>query len=413
VRTFASGLILMGACLAFAPLMHAQGLVGSQVTLTGDYPDLGTPFTEPNTQTVGPGLEYPVGSLTSLPQSGVFVIPINIDVGANSISGHYTANDTALTASFNGYVFDFGPGSPTITGATIDPSTTFAPGSVKLGFSPHQVTINVEGLTATPASSFLIDLTTTPAPPTIVAKDFDVDGFADLVWQNTSTGQRAIWFLKDGVYSSSISLPTASPQWNIAGVGDFGNGQNDLVLQNSTTGQCAIWLLKDGVYSSSISLPTMPVQWRIVGAGDFAANSQNDLVWENIATGQRAIWFLNNGVLSNTLNLPTVSTLWHIAGTGDFNGDGKADLVLENVVTGQRTIWLMNDGVLSSTINLPMVSTQWHIAGAGDFNGSGYASLAWQNTTTGQRAIWFMKNGVFTGSVNLPTLPLQWSIVDH
>jgi hypothetical protein len=184
------------------------------------------------------GLEYPAGSL--IPKSGFFVFPVNIDVGANSISGHYTTSGTVSTTTFDGYVFDFGSSSPIITEATIDPSTTFAPGSLKLGFSAHQVTINVEGLTVTPTSSFLINLTTTPAPPTVIAKDFDGDGFADLVWQNTSTGQRAIWFLKNGVFASSINLATVSPQWDIAGVGDFGNGQNDLVWQNTVTGQCAI-----------------------------------------------------------------------------------------------------------------------------------------------------------------------------
>jgi hypothetical protein len=29
-----------------------------------------------------------------------------------------------------------------------------------------------------------------------VAKDFNRDGYSDLVWENTATGQRAIWLLK-------------------------------------------------------------------------------------------------------------------------------------------------------------------------------------------------------------------------
>jgi len=161
IRLF-RGAILIAAWLAMAPFIHAQGLEGSQVTLTGDLPVLGTPFTEPNTETVGPGLEFPAGSLMALP--GFEVIPVNIDVGANSISGKYTTDEIAETATFNGYVFDFAAGSPTITGATVDPSTTFAPGSLQLGFSAHEVTINVEGLTVTPTSSFLVDLTTVPVP---------------------------------------------------------------------------------------------------------------------------------------------------------------------------------------------------------------------------------------------------------
>ena len=41
------------------------------------------------------------------------------------------------------------------------------------------------------------------------------DGYADLVLENTSTGQRAIWFIKNGVYSSSFYLPTVPVVWKI------------------------------------------------------------------------------------------------------------------------------------------------------------------------------------------------------
>jgi hypothetical protein len=47
------------------------------------------------------------------------------------------------------------------------------------------------------------------------AADFNGDGFADLVWENTATGERAIWFLKNGVFSSGICLPTIPVQWHI------------------------------------------------------------------------------------------------------------------------------------------------------------------------------------------------------
>jgi hypothetical protein len=48
------------------------------------------------------------------------------------------------------------------------------------------------------------------------AADFNNDGFADLVWEDTITGQRAIWFLKNGVFSGGINLPTVPIEWNIA-----------------------------------------------------------------------------------------------------------------------------------------------------------------------------------------------------
>jgi hypothetical protein len=245
-------------------------------------------------------------------------------------------------------------------------------------------------------------------------KDFNGDGFADLVWENTSTGERGIWFMKNGVPSSSISLPRIPVQWHIVGVGDFnGDGNADLVWENTSTGERGIWFLKNGVPSSSISLPTIPVQWHIAGAGDFNGDGNADLVWENTSTGERGIWFMKNGVPSSSISLPTIPVQWHIAGVGDFDGDGYADLVWENTSTGERGIWFMKNGVPSTSISLPTIPVQWHIAGAGDFDGDGYDDLVWQNTSTGERGIWFLKNGALTSSINLPMVPLTWSIEDH
>src|SRR5260221_274320 len=96
-------------------------------------------------------------------------------------------------------------------------------------------------------------------------KDFDGDGQSDLVWENTSTGQRAIWFLKNGYLQRDIYLPTVSTQWHIAGVGDFlGNGQSDLVWQNTSTGQRAIWFMTNGYLQSTLNLPTVSTDWDIV-----------------------------------------------------------------------------------------------------------------------------------------------------
>ena len=91
-----------------------------------------------------------------------------------------------------------------------------------------------------------------------VDKDFTGDGYADLVWENTFNGERLIWLLQNGVYSSTISLPSVSPTWHIAGVGDFlGNGQSDLVWENTVTRRHVIWILNDGVPQYDIELPAV------------------------------------------------------------------------------------------------------------------------------------------------------------
>jgi hypothetical protein len=246
------------------------------------------------------------------------------------------------------------------------------------------------------------------------AKDFNGDGNADLVWENTTTGARAIWMLVKGVYAYAMNLPTAAPNWHIAGVGDLlGNGQSDLVWEDMATGRHAIWILKNGNFQNAINLPSVSAPWHIVGAGDFNGDGFADLVWENSETGERVIWFLINGVYSSSIRLPTAAPSWHIAGVGDFLGNGQADLVWEDEATGKHAIWILKNGVFQSVIDLPIVLAPWHIAGAADFNGDGFADLVWENSGTGERVIWLLKNGVYTSAITLPAASSQWHIVEH
>ncbi len=248
----------------------------------------------------------------------------------------------------------------------------------------------------------------------IVAKDLNGDGQADLVFEDTVTGQRAYWALNNGLYAFGVYLPTEPTQWHIAGVGDFlGNGQSDLVWENLATGECGIWILNNGVYAYAIPLPTVSTQWQIVGAADFLGTGQADLVWENTVTGARGIWILQNGVYSHTINLPSEPVQWHLAGAADFLGTGQAGLVWENTVTGERGIWILHGGVYAYGINLPTVPVQWQIGGAADFLGTGQADLAWENTVTGECGIWILNSGAYAYSIYLPTVPAGWHIVDH
>jgi FG-GAP-like repeat/FG-GAP repeat len=236
------------------------------------------------------------------------------------------------------------------------------------------------------------------------AADFNGDGHADLVWENRSNGQRAIWIMINNQFDHAISLGTVSTDWHIAGVGDFlGNGQSDLVWENTVTGQRAIWIMNGGVFDHAIGLGNVSTDWHIVGAGDFNGDGHADLVWENSTNGLRAIWIMNNGQFDHAINLGAVSTDWHIAGVGDFLGNGQSDLVWENRVGGTRAIWIMNNGQFDHSINLGVVSNKWDISCAGDINGDGHADLIWENRSALQRAIWLMNTD---GTIN-QVVPVQ------
>jgi hypothetical protein len=246
-----------------------------------------------------------------------------------------------------------------------------------------------------------------------VAKDFNRDGFADLIFENSATGNHRVWLLKDGVLQSSFGLSKSAPQWHIAGVGDFlGNGQPSLVLENALTGSHKIWIVENGAAQYQIWLP-LAAAWRVGAAADFDGDGQADLAMENIHTGARRIWLLKGGAYSSSLSLPRTGVNWHIVAADDFFGTGQSDLVLENLVSGTRTLWVLNHGFFSYSTVLGHAGPAWHIAGAADFNGDGQCDVVWENTETGRRFIWLLQQGGYLSTVILPSLGNGWRAVDH
>jgi hypothetical protein len=232
------------------------------------------------------------------------------------------------------------------------------------------------------------------------AADFNGDGKPDLIWQNTASGQRAIWLMNGTTNVSSVSLGTVTTDWEIAGAADFnGDGKPDLIWQNIVNGQRAIWLMNGTTYVSSVSLGTVTTDWEIVGAADFNKNGNSDLIWQNTKNGQRAIWLMNGTAYVSSVSLGTVTTDWDIVGAADLNGDGKPDLIWQNTASGQRAIWLMNGTTYVSSVSLGTVTTNWNFVGAADFNGDGKPDLIWQDTASNQYAFWLMNGTTYVSSV--------------
>jgi len=99
----------------------------------------------------------------------------------------------------------------------------------------------------------------------------------------------------------------------VVGAGDFNqDGQADLVWENSVTGQREIWLMNNGAPTTAINLGRVGANWHIAGVGDFMGTGQASLVWENSLNGKRLIWVFQNGQPTSTTDLPTVSTEWNI-----------------------------------------------------------------------------------------------------
>ena len=206
-------------------------------------------------------------------------------------------------------------------------------------------------------------------------------------------------------FGGSAVSPDSS--WSVAGIGDFnGDGDADILWQQSSTGSLAMWLMNGSTISSSAT-PTYQgsavspgASWSVAGIGDFNGDGDADILWRN-SSGSLAEWLMDGSTITASAT-PTYEgsaisppSSWSVAGIGDFNGDGDADILWRQGSTGSLAMWLMDGSTIESsatpTYQGSAVSpgSSWSVAGIGDFNGNGDADILWRNSN-GSLAMWLM-----------------------
>lgn len=198
------------------------------------------------------------------------------------------------------------------------------------------------------------------APPAVPDTDWHVvgsadgnaDGYADLYWQHQTTGALAIWYMRETELLSAEPLsPGTVPDtnWKVRTVSDMdADGHPDLIWQHSTTGNLAVWFMNGRQQRRGESLGPGPVpdlNWTIVGAGDANQDGWVDLYWHHLGTGDIAVWYMREKTLlrADLLSPSRVADLnWRLRGVADVDGNGSPDLLWQNLSTLQVGVWLMN-----------------------------------------------------------------------
>jgi hypothetical protein len=150
--------------------------------------------------------------------------------------------------------------------------------------------------------------------------DFDADGTPDLVWQDDSNGDIAIWLMQrelDGsfTFKDTRIIGRVGTSWKVRGVADFNRDLiPDLVFQDTTAGWIAVWFMgpngasvRDTRYFTLDGVPQrVDPNWRIAGVGDFNNDLRADLLWQH-TNGWLAMWLTWDNFVLDTRYLVNAS----------------------------------------------------------------------------------------------------------
>jgi hypothetical protein len=244
--------------------------------------------------------------------------------------------------------------------------------------------------------------------------DVNYDGRADLIWQRTTDGLVAAWFMA-GATATGSAVFQADPQfgavWQVAGLGDFnGDTACDLLFRNQTDGRLTAWMM-DGTRRWAV-LPLTPsavpdMKMKIRSVTDLNGDGFSDVIWQNEATGQVSAWLMNGTSRADVVPFSPqqeADLSWKVVGAADMNADGRADLIWQHQQQGWLNVWLMSGSLRVQS--LPLTPSQvsdvtWKIQAVGDMNWDGEPELIWQNSTAGYLASWMARNLVVYDSTLL------------
>ena len=370
-------------------------------TYGGNATYLGSTSPAYNQVVTQPALNFAVNPLRVYEPGGTVTVVVN---RTGLLSGTSSVDYTTNTGSADGS--DYTPTSGTLNYAASDGSEQF-----DITIANDGDTEGVHTFTVTLSNAVGATITTATLTIEIIDDegnfgDIDLDGFADIVWRDTSNGQHALWRMNASGVSSTSSLMTFNdPSWAIVSSGDYnGDGRIDLFWRQASSGTNYIWLMNDTVATAVVQYTVPGSSWSVAGSGDVDADGRSDVIWRNSSTGENYVWYMDNGTIREVAALTAVVDFgWEIVAVGDFNGDLRSDLFWRHIASGINYIWTIGPGsTVTATPVTSVPDTGWKVSAAGDFDGDGDDDLFWKHTGTNANYMWQMNGTTVSAASPMP-----------
>jgi hypothetical protein len=237
---------------------------------------------------------------------------------------------------------------------------------------------------------------------------------AEAVFQSASTGAIVDWNLDplSGQFTGGGELAlNPGPSWHLIDPeADFnGDGQSDLLFQNTSTGQVAIWDMNgSNIIGGGVVGLTPGANWKAVTTVDANGDGKSDIVWQNTSDGQVAVWEMDgNNVIGGGLIGTAPGAGWSLQTALD-SGGGYFTLDFQDTATNQAALWAVHGTNVQYGTVMPFDASEIILGVSA--NSSGSVSNYFEDTSNNLHVQTSTASSVISGYSGTP---VAWTIGPH
>lgn len=238
---------------------------------------------------------------------------------------------------------------------------------------------------------------------------------ADMILERNADGTYEIYDIGNNAILATAELGQISPQWQIAGIGDFnGADTSDMLLRNGD-GAFEVYDIVNNTFAASAALGQVGLEWTVSGFGDFSSRAgETDMMMRNSNSGAFEVYDISNNAITFATGMGQVGLEWQVSGFGNFSGrpGETGDMLMRNSNTGEFEVYDVSNNQVTFAGSMGQVGLEWQTVGFGDFSGhANETDMLMRNSNTGAFELYDITNNQITFAGPLGQVGQEWQVV--